>query len=304
MRPGLPSDMVAVGSKNGPNAALTAVSQFGVRANMMPTWKVREGRGNSFALWEDALDDLLPTLGLRRDQIAEAPPTQPIRSSLDVDSLSLWKAAVDQYQREGTLLFDAVRPSIDIEGPYAMQDLRRISAWKRDGIKDGRALVRWALSFADRSSLSQQMQLVADINSKKLDAKTSVFGLSEHLLNLWEMWLALENSTRDAPAAFFRQLLVSMPTEPECPVVHVRRYLVDLLEQGSPLLGDIDGEHGLFKRMETYGASLGMKEKEPARLTVLQTAAGAPAGAPEGGGEEQAEDANAGMLQLIRLPWV
>ena len=74
-----------------------------------------------------------------------------------------------------------------------MQDLRRIGLMKRDGVKDGRALVCWAMCFADRSGLKGQMALVNDINKAKLSAQSTLFQLSEHIAGLWEMcmWLAL-----------------------------------------------------------------------------------------------------------------
>ena len=267
---GTPPNMVAVGPETGPGtAAHSAISQTGC---LMPHWAVRTGRCAAYALWEDALNDLLPTLSLKRDSLYEQPPERPNGSRLDVNSLSLWKGAVEQFQYEGTMLFNAVRPSIVLDGPWAMQDLRRIAAWKRDGVKDGRALVRWALSFSDRSSLASQMQLVSDINDAKLSTKATQFDMSEHVSNLWEMWLELSNSDRGQPASFFRQLLISMPTEPECPVVHVRRWLVELLDKGeSPLLINLDGDSGLFAKMVTFGASLGMKDSvAPAQLTVLR----------------------------------
>ena len=73
-------------------------------------------------------------------------------NALTVESMALWNAAVDEYQMEGTALFDAVTPSLDPEGPYAAQDVRLIQGSKREGIKDGRSLVRWALAFTDRST--------------------------------------------------------------------------------------------------------------------------------------------------------
>ena len=102
------------------------------------------------------------------------------------------------------------------------------------------------------------MQLVSDISGAKLSAKATQFDMSEHVSSLWEMWLELSNSDRARPASFFRQLLMSMPTEPECPVVHVRRWLVELLDKGeSPLLFNLDGDSGLFAKMVAFGASLG-----------------------------------------------
>ena len=72
-----------------------------------------------------------------------------------------------------------------------------------------------------------------------------------------------------------------MPTTPECPVVHVRRMLVDMIELGtSPLLKDLDGEKGLFHKMESYGRSLGMSDKMPSSLNALGSDVGAGGGNP------------------------
>ena len=80
----------------------------------MPQWMVREGPGNAYALWEDALGDALPRLGLRQENLLEQPPVRPTGESLSVESLKLWKEATEYFQNEGTALFDVVRPSLVI----------------------------------------------------------------------------------------------------------------------------------------------------------------------------------------------
>ena len=204
----------------------------------------------------------------------------------------------------------AIRPSLLLSEPYTLQDINTIATYKRAGVKDCRALLRWALAFVDQSGLQCQMQLASDINQKKLVATADQFALSEHLHGLWEMWLALTNSDRGQPASFFRQLLVSMPTEPEGPIVHVRRFLVDLIERDeSPLLTDLDSDSGVFKKMVTYGTALGLKEARSS-LSVMHGG-----GTPEKGGgwqqwwcfqwygiqkEQEAQDP--GLLQRVRMP--
>ena len=85
------------------------------------------------------------------------------------------------------------------------------------------------------------------MNALVLPSTASVHDLSEHLMNLWEYWLALSSSDRDAPASFFRQLVISLPTSPEGPLIKMRSWFVDLVEEGvSPLLRDVDGESGLL----------------------------------------------------------
>ena len=255
--------MVAVGNtKNpGPIQHWPNSQGFGPQMQMAVRWPPRSGRNRLFALWEDALNDMLAHLRLKRATMHEQPPEKPTGSALSGESYALWVSAVDQFQAEGTAIFDAVRPSLDLDGPHCEMDLNRIAKWKRDGIKDGRALLRWLHSFVDRSTIEGQMKLTIDINGMAVSVDDTLLGLSEHLYNLWEMWLALSSSDRNLPNSFFSILLISMPTVPECPLVHVRRFLVDLIGQGqSQLLKDIDGDDGLFAKMIEYARQLGMKD--------------------------------------------
>ena len=133
----------------------------------MPLWKVRDGRGKPHVLWDDArFGDVLAVMKLRRaPPFFEEPPVRgTVGASLFAGAYQLWKEATEQFQAESTALFDAVRPSIDMNGPHGDQDVRGIQAWKRGGIKDGRALIRWALSFVDRSTVEGQMDLLTEIN--------------------------------------------------------------------------------------------------------------------------------------------
>jgi len=93
--------------------------------------------------------------------------------------------AVDQYQAEGTVLFETVRPSLIIDGVYASRDIGLIQTWKNGAVKDGRSLLRWALSFVDRSSLTDQMRVVSELHAKKLSPSATLFEMSEHFLGLY-----------------------------------------------------------------------------------------------------------------------
>jgi len=39
------------------------------------------------------------------------------------------------------MLFDLLRPTLDLTGPHAELDLRRLKNWKRDDRRDGRSLL-------------------------------------------------------------------------------------------------------------------------------------------------------------------
>ena len=280
--------MVAAGSNIlGPISLSDNSQTAGQKIPLIPMWKPRSGRGPAHVLWLDGLHDVLPKLGMRRDDLHAPPPERPAGHTLCAESLVWYERALDQYHREGTELFDAVRPSLDLDGPYAAQDIRLIQKWKDEyGRKDGRALVRWALSFVDQSSVAGQIKLVKEMSQLALPGTASLYDLSEHLMNLWECWLALATSDRDAPASFFRHLLLSLPVHPEGPLVKMRSWLVDLVEDGvSPLLRDIDGERGLLARLVKYADSHGLKDVQPPALTALN-----PGGAPPGGGDNTKGD--------------
>ena len=107
---------------------------------------------------------MLAHLKVKRSSLNELPPERPAGAALNGASYALWQSATDDFQAENTAIFDAVRPSLDLDGPHCQMDLRRIQQWKRDGIKDGRALVRWIHTFVDRSTIKGQMRLTTDIN--------------------------------------------------------------------------------------------------------------------------------------------
>ena len=256
---------------------------------MTQCWHPRAGRGQDYTLWDDSLLDALARVGLNRESIYEQPPSEPKGFSLDAERMKLFTDAVDQYQAEGTVLFETVRPSLIIDGVYASRDIGLIQTWKNGAVKDGRSLLRWALSFVDRSSLSDQMRVVSELHAKVLSPSATLFEMSEHFLVMWDLWLSLTNSDRDEPASFFRQMLISMPTAPECPVVHVRRKFVDMVEDNHASLRDVDGEKGLFFKLESFGKTLGISDKVPPSLNAL---GGAPLPPEQGGSVANASVAN------------
>ena len=280
-------NMVAVGNSVIPGtiSTLNANQQTALSQCPIPIWRPRDGRNSVFRFWEDALMDAVALLGIKQEDLHILPPVCPTDETLTAHSYGLWYNAMVQWQREGTRLFDLVRPTLDLKGPHADQDLRRLRGWKCNDIRDGRALLQWALSFVDRSSVEGQMELLKQISSMTLDPDETLFGLSEHLFKLWELWLDISSNDRNAPAAFLSQLLTSMPVAPECPIVHVRRYLADLVrKKDSYLLSDIDGDKGLFANMIDYGKMLGLQDLPRSALLLLGSSAKPAGGAPAGGG--------------------
>ena len=110
-------------------------------------------------------------------------------------------------------MWNVLHPTLDMSGLHAGQDIRRLRKWKRGLNKDhGRAFLRWALTFMDRSGVEGQSQVLTEINDMKLSASGNLFALTEHLYNMYDLWLALSSSQKDQPARFFALLFHSLPT--------------------------------------------------------------------------------------------
>ena len=256
----LTPNMLAVGKDNpGP------IAQTSLYA-MLNTWDVRSGRNYKHAVWQDELKDAMASIDLDNSCITEEPPEPPVGSSLCAYSHNLWVNAVLQYQDEGTKLFDIVRPSLLISTDYAQMDLRAISEMKRGQVKDGRALLRWAMSFVDYSSLSNQIKLMEEMNEKKLEVNATKLQLSTHMISLLELWLQKEGANINKPAEYFQRLLMSMPTEPEGALVRVRSKIADMINEDSIILQNLDGEDGFFARINKYAESQGVKEVKEVKV--------------------------------------
>ena len=253
----LTPDMVAAGKEPGTTAqTLYAMSN---------SWDVRSGQDYKLAVWKDELKDAMASIGLDESNINEEPPEEPDRSSVCAHSHNLWVNAVLQFQAEGTALFNIVRPSLLICSDYAQMDLRAISEMKRVNrlgqmVKDGRALLRWALRHVDYSSLSCQIKLMEELNKKKIEVNATKLQLSTHMISLLELWLQKEGANINKPAEYFQRLLMSMPTEPEGAMVRVRSKIADMINEDSVILKHLDGENGFFARIDKYAESQGVKD--------------------------------------------
>ena len=121
--------MVAVGSSKTGTAAQTVTTQA-ASASPMPQWTVREGRGTAFALWEDALSDALPKLGLRQENLLEQPPIRPNGEALSVESHKLWTEAVEYFLRSHRVQAPGYRLTLGQFHPGKLRRLTQPPRWK------------------------------------------------------------------------------------------------------------------------------------------------------------------------------
>ena len=82
----VPRNMVAAGNSKVPGTtAHSAISQGFGPGFVPPVWRVRDGRTNTYVLWDNFYGDMLAVIGLNRDSVNDVPPERPIGSSLKKD---------------------------------------------------------------------------------------------------------------------------------------------------------------------------------------------------------------------------
>ena len=85
----------------------------GFRASSMRDGRtVRDGRTNTYVLWDNFYGDMLAVIGLNRGSVNDVPPERPIGSSLSAESYELWVDATNQFQTEGTLPSTSCSPRL------------------------------------------------------------------------------------------------------------------------------------------------------------------------------------------------
>lgn len=181
-------------------------------------WAPRSGRGPVYHQWNRDIGRLLAAFSLTWDDIQHDAP-QPTNAKLEA-SLTRSRAAADvleleSWQRVNTALYWHVEPSLLLTGPDKARDERFIDANIVKQLAHGRAIIRWALSFASTDSLEQQTKLSADVGAARLKVGATWSEVDLFVQYLHDKWSRLAvNKHTNSLHAFWRQVLVAIPSEP------------------------------------------------------------------------------------------
>ena len=115
------------------------------------------------------------------------------------------------------------------------------------------------VEIVDRSGVEGQSQVLTEINDMKTSASGNLFALTEHLYNMYDLWLALSSSRKAYPAHFFALLFRSLPTLPDnsrgwCTCVASS----STSSRRTSLKKSFDDDDGLFDKVLKYAESLGL----------------------------------------------
>ena len=147
-----------------------------------------------------------------------------------------------------------MRPAIILSGADADRDQRHIDRMVKGHLARGRALILWALSFADDSSLPTQTKLTMHVGAARLKTDATWVEFNLYVQGLHEKWARIKaNANAPTLLGVYQQLLVGLPTEPaSAHLTTLRTYLAtwvaayerlesgEAMPKGAPRLHDLD----------------------------------------------------------------
>ena len=130
----------------------------------LPLWRPRDGKTLQLERLLDDLQDRLGTAKISEGTLNDPMPTftqianrYPGRSEEDLRALH--ERACREFQDENRFIWDSLRPSLLIDGVYERSDRQAIRELTTGIEKDGRGLLRWALTWSDDRNIEKQRQL-------------------------------------------------------------------------------------------------------------------------------------------------
>jgi len=167
------------------------------------------------------------------------------------------------YQRLNTKLWDAIRPTIVIDGPFEMNDRLHMSTMFMIGdLRDGKGLWTWANSFGQTSDWNSQVEITNRLATyATLAIHSDRSQIIKHYLDLLELWLTLDGSDALRPQAFYVRLLASLPVAPSSEkVVLLRNFIAELVTKEDPLLSN---PRKFVEMLDKHAATLGIPSAGP-----------------------------------------
>ena len=216
----------------------------------LPKWQPRTGRNDNFIKWYDAL------ISAEADLEIELEEKQPLLANLPLNVIrdanisqmqyiiDVASAAAEQWQHDSNTLFDMIKASLDLDGPHLERDLRTVASFTSGKHKDARALRKWALSFADLTSIESQTSLRTQLSSMKLREESAYSMLEKHCRVYWSTWSKItgnDPTNRESCQTFYVQWLATLPSTPAgSHLASVRKWLAERVTDSSPILASVD----------------------------------------------------------------
>ena len=273
--PNLPSRMVAV-PKSATDSALnvTRLSTGYKPAFEGVVYNPRAQRSAGREQWREDVAESVRKSGIPSSTLTKPPPTAKSvmdeNPKLDVEEVD---AALDdalaEYQLRNTALYDVARPSVDLSGPFEMDDREFIRKTYMNGdLRDGYGFYTWVDSFGETTDIGSQASLLKQLsNWPELSAGASRAELTTHCSSLLRLWSQIGSNSESAPIDYYTRLLNSLPTTPPTSLICVlRNFYADLITRQDQVLGNPRKVIQLLdKHAETLGIKPGIKPSNGAQ---------------------------------------
>ena len=193
-----------------------------VMAVSLPSWRVRSGYCAQSQAWIKALTPFARSFGLTLAQLDDAPPPMPEQIATrrgggtdphddrDARFGALCRQR-DEWLQVNTLIFEAVKPSLIIEGSVMQAaDEEAVERFQSGLLCDGRGLIRWARAFCDLDAPEVQDKLKDIILKMKLSPDADRAQFVAHCHSLLMRWRKVTGNKLEDPFPYYDQLLRSM----------------------------------------------------------------------------------------------
>ena len=163
--------------------------------------------------------------GLSPDQLVEPAPSPYVNAQLDTvkaepavtrASNAAYTESRQQWLNINTALYWHIEHSLDLSGPERVRDEAKLGSFvaATGHLADGRGLYAWAISMARVDSLEEQTALTLDIGGARLKQGSTWVQFSLYVQGLHNKWALIATNANQSNIAFWKQLVITMPTEP------------------------------------------------------------------------------------------
>ena len=186
----------------------------------VPQPNPRNATTTSHAAWEEAIQDASLHAGIEHVlNVLEEPTMEKVyeRYAMYVNNMEqleqIFHACVAKDNAGSMQLYLIVRPSLDISGAHAADDLDYIRKNFQSGgigVRDGCGLIKWVRRFANKQTLKAQTTLRTKVDAAAISSACTLTQLETHSKGLLRDWAEIESNILAEPKAFYHRLVQSI----------------------------------------------------------------------------------------------
>ena len=221
--------------------------------------------------WREDIYESLRRAHIPAVELTTAPPTHAQMKmrypSFDESELELaFETELARFQDVNMRMWDAVRNSIELDGPFESSDKAYIRQHFMNGdIRDSHGLFMWADELGNITDIKSLVKVSKDLaNWPELPHTATQDDIVKHASGLLDLWLAVPKNLEEEPSDYYVRLLMSMPLEPmKAPMVSLRNFFAELITKNDDVLNQPrDLIALLYDHADTLGIPSGQRTSD------------------------------------------